>query len=162
MEYLRFSWEEAESSVRSLSAKITSSGFRPHIIVAISRGGLVPARLFSDVLNVPLLYTIRISFYSSVGVNREKPEITQPLSVDISGKKVLIVDDISDSGKSLALADRYVESLHPSEVKTASIHYRPTSIFRPDFFHATTTAWIVYPWEKDEFFRETGKRADSL
>lgn len=162
MEYLPFSWEDTEKSIRSISEKISSSGFKPEIIVAISRGGLVPARLLSDCLNVPVLYTIRISFYTSVGVRKEEPEVTQPLSVDIKGRNILIVDDVSDSGKSLVLADRYVKALDPAQAKTAAIHFKPGSIFKPDFFDSTTKAWIVYPWEKDEFFRETGKRADSL
>jgi uncharacterized protein len=162
MEYLPFSWKDTEKSIGSISEKIFSSGFKPDVLVAISRGGLIPARLLSDCLNVPLLYTVRISFYTSVGIRKEEPEITQPLSVDVTGKAVLIVDDVSDSGKSLVLADKYVRSLHPAQAKTATLHFKPGSIFKPDFFDSTTEAWVVYPWEKDEFFRQTGERADAL
>lgn len=162
MEYTSFSWEETENAVQSLSSQISETGFRPDILVGISRGGLVPARLFSDTLNVPLLYTIRISFYSSVGKRKEKPEITQPLPVDIAGKKIILIDDISDSGKSLALADEHAKSLNSSTIKSATLHYKPTSIFKPDFFHAETTAWVVYPWEIEEFHRETGKRVEEI
>lgn len=162
MEYLPFSWEDAEKATASLTEKIKSSGFAPDIILAIIRGGLVPARLLSDSLNVPVLYTIRIFFYSSVGVRMKKPEITQPLSVDIKGKKILIVDDISDSGKSLQFAEEYIIPLDPAEIKTATIHYKPSSIFKPDFFVSTTKAWVVYPWERAEFTRETGKRVEEL
>jgi len=157
------SWDAASKCLNNtITRKIQDSGFKPELIIAISRGGLVPARLLSDSLNVPILYTIRISFYSSVGVRREKPEVTQPLDVDIKGKKVLIVDDISDSGKSLVLAKEYVDSLGAGETKTATIHYKPTSVFKPDFFSETTNAWIVYPWETQEFFRQTGKRVEEL
>ena len=162
MEYLTFSWENVENAAASLTEKITSSGFTPDIIIAISRGGLVPARLLSDSLNVPVLYTIRISLYSSVGVRMEKPEVTQPLSVDITGKKILIVDDVSDSGRSLELAEQYIIPLNPAEIKTATIHYKPGSMFKPDFFIFTTEAWVVYPWEKAEFTRDTGKRVEEL
>ncbi|MCP4646868.1 MAG: phosphoribosyltransferase [bacterium] len=162
MEYLPFSWEDAEKASASLTEKINSSGFSPDIIIAISRGGLIPARLLSDFLNVPVLYTIRISFYSSVGVRREKPEVTQPLSVDIKGKKILIVDDIADSGKSLELAEQYIIPLNPAEIKTATIHYKPGSIVKPDFFVSTTEAWVIYPWERAEFTRETGKRVEEI
>ena len=92
----------------------------------------------------------------------EKPEVTQPLSVDIKGKKILIVDDISDSGKSLKLAEEHVSSRNPAEIKTATIHYKPGSIFTPDFFMFRTEAWIVYPWEREEFTRQTGKRVEEL
>ena len=157
------SWEAASKCLnKQITQQIQDSGFKADIIVAISRGGLVPARLLSDSLNVPILYTIRISFYSSVGIRKEKPEVTQPLDVDIKGKKVLIVDDISDSGKSLVLAKEYVDSLEAGETKTATIHYKPTSVFKPDFFSKTTNAWVVYPWETEEFFRETGKRVEDL
>ncbi len=162
MEYLPFSWENVENTAASLTEKINSSGFTPDIIIAISRGGLVPARLLSDSLNVPVLYTIRISLYSSVGVRMEKPEVTQPLSVDITGKKILIVDDVSDSGRSLELAEQYIIPLNPAEIKTATIHYKPGSMFKPDFFIFTTEAWVVYPWERAEFTRDTGKRVEEL
>jgi hypoxanthine phosphoribosyltransferase len=162
MEYLPFSWEDAEKANASLTEKINSSGFIPDIIIAVSRGGLVPARLLSDSLNVPVLYTIRISFYSSVGVRMEKPQVTQPLSVDIKGKKILIVDDISDSGRSLELAEQYIIPLNPAEIKTATIHYKPGSMFKPDFFLFTTESWVVYPWERAEFARDTGKRVEEL
>jgi len=162
MEYLPFSWEDAAKANDSLTEKIKSSGFTLDTIIAISRGGLVPSRLLSDSLNVPVLYTIRISFYSSVGVRMEKPEVTQPLSVNIKGKKILIVDDISDSGKSLELAEKYSKELNPAEIKTATIHYKPGSIFKPDFFVSTTESWVIYPWEHEEFTRETGKRVEEL
>ena len=163
MEYVPMSWEAAADCLnKQITQQIQNSSFKPDIIIAISRGGLVPARLLSDSLNVPILYTIRISFYSSVGVRREKPEVTQPLGVDIKGKRVLIVDDIADSGKSLVLAKEYVDSLGAVETKTATIHYKQSSVSKPDFFSETTNAWVIYPWETEEFFRETGKRVEEL
>ena len=163
MEYVPMSWESATDSLRNtLSRQINESGFHPDAIIGISRGGLVPARILSDSLNVPLLYTIRISFYSTIGVRKETPKVTQPLSVDISGKKILVVDDIADSGKSLVLAKEYLSKLNPSEIKTATIHLKPESVFKPDYVCKTTEAWIVYPWETQEFFRETGKRVEEL
>ncbi len=162
MEYTSFSWQEAEEAVYSISQKIEDSGFRPDILVGISRGGLVPSRLFSDILDAPILYTIRISFYSSVGVRKEEPEVTQPLSVDVSGRNILIVDDISDSGNSLELAEEYLMQSSPGSLKTATLHFKPGSCFRPDYFYAETSSWIVYPWEKEEFERQTGRRAEEL
>ena len=162
MEYAPFSWQEAEKAVYSISQKIDESGFRPDILVGISRGGLVPSRLLPDVLNVPILYTIRISFYSSVGVRMEEPKVTQPLSVDVSGKSILMIDDISDSGKSLELAEKYLKQSSPPSLKTATFHFKPDSCFRPDYFYAETSSWIVYPWEREEFERQTGRRADEL
>ncbi len=157
------SWQEVSELLHtSIPLQIKESGFHPEIIIAISRGGMVPARILSDALNVPVVYTIRISFYSAVGIRKETPEITQPLSVDISGKKVLLIDDISDSGNSLALANKYLLSFNPSQIKTATIHFKPGSIFKPDYFYKTTNAWIVYPWETEEFYRETGKRVEDL
>lgn len=161
MEYLPFSWEETEKSMHSIAGSISASGFMPDAIIGISRGGLVPARLLSDYLDVPLLYTFRISFYTGIGERKEIPEVTQPLSVGIKGKNILVVDDVSDSGKSLALAKEYLAPMAPTSIKTAAIHFKPGSIFKPDFFDSTTKAWVVYPWEKEEFFRETGKRVDS-
>jgi hypoxanthine phosphoribosyltransferase len=71
---------------------------------------------------------------------------------------VLIVDDIADTGRSLAVAKDYVLRKGAKEVKVATIHYKPDSIFKPDYCIASTTAWVVYPWERNEVERELAKK----
>ena len=59
-------------------------------------------------------------------------------------KKVLIVDDVADTGKTLL----GIEDFHSVNFITATLHYKPRSMVKPTFFVEETSAWIVYPWEK--------------
>jgi hypoxanthine phosphoribosyltransferase len=156
MKYIPFSWEEAERALHSLSEKITESGFRPDTIVGMSRGGLVPARVFSDLLDVPDLRVLSVSFYTRPGETKKEPRVLHSLPGEIEGKNVLLADDISDSGKSFITAREHLLPMNPASLKTASIHLKEGSSFTPDFFFAKNTKWIVYPWEKAEFTRQTG------
>ncbi len=151
MDMLRLTWDVAIAYCERLAAAID---FRPDVIVGISRGGLVPARVLSDIMGVGTVGILGIVFYKGVGKTARFPEITQELTMDLAGKKVLIVDDVADSGRSLAVAKEYVVRKGAGEVRAATIHYKPGSIFRPDYFVAETTAWIVYPWEAHETERE--------
>lgn len=159
-DFVPFSWNEAENALRSLSKRVSGAGLKPDIIVGISRGGLVPARLLSDFLGISNLQVITASFYTGVGRRAEAPRITNSRLSGVAGSSVLLVDDISDTGKSFAAAAGHVLSLSPSSLKTLSIHMKKTSSFRPDFFFEESAKWIVYPWEKEEFFRDTGIRVD--
>ncbi|MEM4272037.1 MAG: phosphoribosyltransferase [Candidatus Bilamarchaeaceae archaeon] len=151
---MELGWEEVERAVLQIAEKIHSSGFRPDIIIGISRGGLVPARLLSDSLGNHELYTIRIGFYTGIGKTAKEPKILQDISLDVYGKKILLVDDISDTGASFSTAVSHLEKRGALEIRAASLHFKPSSSFRPDFFAATTNEWIVYPWEKHEFKTE--------
>ena len=135
-------WETSVDYCEKLAKMID---FRPDIIVGISRGGLVPARILSDILNVKILI-LGIKFYKNIGETSDKPTITQDLP-KIEGKKILIVDDIADSGKSLLAATEYLKG---NELRTATLHYKTTSKFKPDYYIEIADAWIVYPWERHE------------
>jgi len=83
---------------------------------------------------------------------KAEARIRFPLSVDISGKKVLIVDDITDTGDTLNLSVGYVQSLNPSEIRTAVIQHKTCSSFVPDFYGQKIIRWrwIIYPWARYE------------
>lgn len=148
MDLLRINWETALDYCQELAGKVD---FKPDMIIGISRGGLVPARIMSDILGVREVAIIGIRFYSGIGKTDERPAITQDINVDVKGKKILLVDDVSDSGKSLAVA---VERLKGAkELKSATLHYKPGSGYKPDYFISSTRAWIVYPWEVHEMER---------
>jgi hypoxanthine phosphoribosyltransferase len=149
MDLLRINWESAIRNCEELSGMIN---FMPDIIVGISRGGLVPARIISDILGVREVAILSVRFYSGIGKTEGKPAITQDISLDIRGKRILVVDDVADSGKSLLFAMERLKEAR--EVKTATLHHKPGSAFRPDYFVSSTTAWIVYPWEIHEVERE--------
>ncbi|MDD3245484.1 MAG: phosphoribosyltransferase [Methanosarcina sp.] len=137
---------------RLLSRKIKASGYQPDLIVAIGRGGYVPGRLVCDFLLFNDLTSMKIEHYMRGADMQAEAMIKFPISVDISGKKVLIVDDVTDTGETLLLAVDYVQSLNPSEIRTAVLQHKTCSSFTPDFYAQKVIKWrwIIYPWARYE------------
>ena len=150
MEYLILSWQDVYNLTLQLSERIVQSGFKPHIIVGIARGGWIPARILSDVLYAESLHNIRIEYYTDVGVKGKNPKITQPISGTLKGKNILLVDEVADTGDSLHTAFGHVRGLGAADVKSAVLHLKPTSCVVPDYYMVKTEAWTVYPWENRE------------
>jgi hypothetical protein len=154
MDLLRISWDATIEYCEQLAHK--TRDFKPEIIVGLSRGGLVLCRIMSDILAVERVGIIGMSFYR--GMKRlENPEIFQELSMDVKGRKILLVDDVADSGKSLLKAKEHLQAKGAGEIRIATIHYKPGSSFKPDYYLMTTTSWVAYPWERHEIEREIGK-----
>lgn len=146
MDILRISWEAVIGYCEELGGKID---FRPDLIVGLSRGGLVLTRILSDVMGIEQVGIIGINYYK--GMERaDKPVIFQELCMDVRGKRVLLVDDVADSGRSLEAARKHLEGKGAAEVRIATIHCKPSSSFKPDYYVSTTTSWIAYPWERHE------------
>ncbi|HNT60352.1 MAG TPA: phosphoribosyltransferase [Candidatus Bilamarchaeaceae archaeon] len=158
MELLRVSWGGASRMCERLALQVKSSGFSPDTIIGVSRGGLVPARLLSDIMDVGDLQVIRVSFYKGMGKTMEFPQLTQQLTTRIDGKRALLVDDVSDTGRSLKVAKDHLMRMGATEIKVATLHFKPHSKFRPDSFVEETKSWLVYPWERNECSRELGRK----
>jgi hypoxanthine phosphoribosyltransferase len=85
-----------------------------------------------------------------LGKTARKPVVTQPLAENISKKNVLVVDDVSDTGRSMKVALDHMIDKGAAGVKTATVYFKPHSIFKPDFFADSTSDWIIFPWERLE------------
>lgn len=133
--------------------KIRRDNFSPDIIVGVSRGGWIPARIMSDLLENPELANVKAEFYMGVCETKGEPVITQPVSVSVKGKKVLVVDDVADTGKSLHLVKLHLIEQGATEVKIATIYYKPWSIIVPDYYEKESRCWIIFPWERKETMR---------
>jgi hypothetical protein len=147
------SWERIYELLLDLASKIQNSDFKPDVIVGISRGGWPPARIMSDLLENPELANVKAEFYLGVAKTKGEPVITQPVSVSVRGKRVLVVDDVADTGKSLRLVRTHLRQQGATEVKIATIYYKPWSIVKPDWYERETSRWIVFPWERKETVR---------
>lgn len=148
--YLYLTWMDVQRLSEDLADQIAESGFTPDIIVAVSRGGFDPARILSDELNIRSLASLQVIYYAGVNERSDEPQVKYPLNADISGLNVLVVDDVADSGNSLRVVKKYVEGLGPREVRIATLHYKPWSNFKPDYFAESAEKWIIYPWEPRE------------
>jgi len=150
-------WEQVYGLLLELADKIKEMGFKPDVIVGVSRGGWLPARVLSDLLDNPTLANIRVGFYVDVYKTVSEPVITQPVSVSVKDKQVLVVDDITDTGKSLQLV---WESLmtEAKDVKSVTLYHKAWSCFTPDLYARETDAWIIFPWEYYETVKKVGSR----
>jgi hypoxanthine phosphoribosyltransferase len=137
----------------SLAKKIVASRFVPDVIVGVSRGGWIPARVLCDLLSVPVLANIGVEFYTGIGKTKRRPRLTQPLSAEVSGKKVLVVDEVADTGQSLKLAQEQIIKEGAKEVKTATMYTKLRSAIEPDYHQEKISCWIVFPWEIKETIR---------
>ena len=148
------SWDQIYKLLLNLASTVRKNGFKPDIIVGVSRGGWPPARVMSDLLENPKLANVAAEFYVGVAETKGKPVITQPVSVSVKGKKLLVMDDVADTGESLRLVQLHLEEQGATEVKTATIYYKPWSIIIPDYYEKETSSWIIFPWERKETVRK--------
>ncbi len=154
---LRFeapTWNQIYDMLIELAEKIRSSGFKPDIIVGISRGGLVPTRVLSDLLDNHRIATVGAEFYIGVAETNHEPKLTQPISVSVLDKRILLVDDIADTGKSATLIKSHLYREGVKEARILTLYYKPWSIVKPDYYSKETCDWVVFPWEIKETLRK--------
>ena len=156
--YIAPSWDEIYDLMLGLGRKVKESGFKPDVIVGVSRGGWPPARIMSDLLSNPNLANMKVEFYKDIGVRSKRPRITQPVTADVRNRKVLIVDDVADSGLSLRAVRNHLRHKSTDEVRVCTIYYKPHSIYTPDYFAKKTSSWIIFPWERLETLRLLSKK----
>ncbi|RLI00574.1 phosphoribosyltransferase [Candidatus Bathyarchaeota archaeon] len=146
-------WDEIYEMLLRLAEKIQRDNFHPDLIIGVCRGGWPPARVISDLLGNPKLANISVEFYVDVAETKNKPVLTQSVTAPVKGKKVLILDDVADTGKTLKLVKKHLLDRGAEEVKIATIYYKPWSIVVPDYYEKETKRWIVFPWERKETVR---------
>jgi len=147
-------WKQIYDMLLRQAETISKSGFKPDIIVGIARGGWLPARVLSDLLENPNLANVSAEYYVGIAETKNEPVLTQSVSVAVTGKKVLIADDVADTGRSLNLVKEHILQQGAMEVKTATVYYKPWSIVKPDYYERETKLWIVFPWEIKETIRK--------
>jgi len=140
--------EEVVDACDRLGRALLESDFRPDVIVAIARGGFVPARFLCDFLQVRKLSSIRVQHYRAGAQKDSQATITIPLSIDIEGANVLLVDDVNDTGTTLVAASSHLKSFSPAALRTAVLHEKTSTIQPADFRVVVVRQWrwILYPW----------------
>ncbi len=136
---------------------------RDVVLVAVSRGGLVPARIIADLLEKEEVYCIAYRSYTGIG-KQEEGKLLQGLDIELKDREVIICDDIVDSGNTIRKLKEAL-TIKGARVKTAVLHWKESSSEKPDFFAARCEkdTWIVYPWELHEFGKIlANKKGESL
>lgn len=140
-------WQGFGDATRELSRTIVADGFMPDVVVAIARGGLLPAGAIAYGLGVKNCGAINVEFYTGIGTVLPDPELLPP-EMDMAyldGRRVLLVDDVADSGRTLDLAVRLLTD-RGAIVRSVVIYTKPTTIIRPDWSWKDTDLWIDFPW----------------
>lgn len=145
-------WGTICKQTEKLAQAIRKDGFKPDIMIAIARGGWVPARLLCDYIDFSHLASIRIEHYTA-GANRHRDaRLSIPLNIDISNQNVLLIDDVSDSGDTLDLAKKHLNEFTPHTIRSAVLHHKTVSTFKPDYYAQKIIKWrwLIYPWAVHE------------
>ncbi len=140
-------WELFGTASRELAQQIADSGFEPDLILAIARGGLLPAGALGYALAVKNLYTMNVEFYTGVDERLPVPMILPPVPdlVELRFARILVVDDVADTGHTLKTVEDFFKG-RVKEVRTAVLYEKPRSVVRCNYVWKHTDLWINFPW----------------
>ena len=141
------SWEHFYRLAKEVANKIKSSGYVPDMVIGLARGGWCLARVLCDFIGVKDLVSLKVEHWGITATPDGKAKLKYPFNIDLTGKKVLVVDDITDTGESMRISVDYVKTLNPSEVRTAALRHIEGSKFKPDYYaEKITWRWVIFPW----------------
>ncbi|MFI9654607.1 phosphoribosyltransferase [Guyparkeria sp. GHLCS8-2] len=140
--------EEVVAGADRLARMVRSSGYQPDTVIAVARGGFMPARFVCDFLGVSRLMSVKVQHYAAGAHAGRQARVTVPLGGPIEGEQVLVVDDVNDSGKTLQALRPYLDDLHPASVRTAVLHEKQVTACPADFVaeRIREWRWMLYPW----------------
>ena len=143
------SWRQLEQIAKKLSVQIKRSGYKPDYLVGIAVGGLVPLALISRGLDIRDVAVVSAYSYGKKSRTRRQLKILHLPELNLRGKRVLLVDEIADSGTTLLRIAQLLRSrTSPRELRTATLVVRKEHCrSRPDFSALETDAWVVFPWD---------------
>ena len=138
------------AAVRELAQAIHDSGYEPDWLVAIARGGLVIGGALAYALGHKNIATVNVEFYTGIDERLDVPvELPPVLNLDdITNRRVLVVDDVADTGETLKLV---LQKCTPAveEVRAAVLYEKSRSVVRSDYVWRRTDRWIDFPWSAE-------------
>jgi hypoxanthine phosphoribosyltransferase len=153
-------WDAFSAAARGLAADVLRTGYVPDVVIAIARGGLLLAGAISYALGTKNCGSINVEFYTGIDERLPEPVLAEPMldAPALRGKRVLLVDDVSDSGHTLAKVVGILEA-EECVVRTATLYTKPRTVLVPDFSYLTTDRWIVFPWSAEPPVRVSAQPA---
>jgi len=151
------SWDEISEWTADVADKIRDCGCRPTVIIGLTRGGWVPARLLCDHLKVKKLYAVKTEHWGITANPDGRALLTQELNINIESDSVLVVDDITDTGESMTLAMAHLFKMKPRELRSATLLHITHSKIEPEFYTVEVPkekwTWFIFPWNLREDMR---------
>ena len=143
-------WELFGRAARELAQIVVDSDYEPDLIMSITRGGMLPAGAMSYAMGIKNLHIINVEFYTGVDERLPLPVLLPPVpaAVHLSGQKVLIVDDVADTGETLRMVRDFCEA-HVAETRTAVLYEKSQSVVKCDYVWKRTDQWISFPWSSE-------------
>ena len=140
-------WELFNSLSEEVARKIIESGYRADFMVGLARGGWVLSRMLCDFLAIKDLVSLKVEHWGVTATPDGKAQLKYPFEIDLTGRSVLVVDDITDTGDSMKIATEYVETKNPEEIRTAALRHITGSKFTPDYYgDEISWRWVIFPW----------------
>ena len=144
-------WELFGTSSRDLAQLVADDGYAPEMILSIARGGLLVGGALGYALGVKNVYTMNVEYYTGVDERLEVPRILPPAPdfVDLDDARILIVDDVADTGHTLESVEEFCAG-KVGEVRTAVLYEKPRSLVKCDYVWRRTDLWIDFPWSDQD------------
>lgn len=150
-------WPEIDRWSDLIAEKVRSASWNPQVIVGLTRGGWVPSRMLADRLGTKHLAALRAQHWGVTATPSGSAELTEELATRLDQKRVLVVDDITDTGQSLQLAVRHVADRGAQEVRSATYLHISHSTYMPTYYAEEVARdawrWFVFPWNYWEDLR---------
>ena len=144
-------WNLFYKLAKNVGDKINKSNYKPDVIIGLARGGWVLARVLCDFVGVKDLVSLKVEHWGVTATPDGTAKLKNEITVDLKGKKVLVVDDLTDTGESMRVAVDYIKSLGPAEVKTASLQHLTCAKFKSDYVgEERSWVWVIFPWNFTE------------
>lgn len=156
IKYRHLSWDDIDKYCLAIYAQMCHNKYRPEVIIGLLRGGIVPARIFSDFFNIFIdFFALDVKLYTGINKRNEEP-IIKTFFGDVKGRSILLIDDIYDSGKTMNAVLKYLEG---ENITTATLLWKETAENKPNYYAeiAKKDEWIVFPFERYEFWREVSQ-----
>jgi hypoxanthine phosphoribosyltransferase len=147
----RLGWPEFGEAARALARLVAEDGYEPDLVLSVARGGLLVGAALGYALDVKNTWTMNVEFYTGVDERLDVPMILPPVPdlVDLDAARMLIADDVADTGETLRLVKDFCAG-KVAEVRCAVLYEKPHSAVRCDYVWRRTDRWIDFPWSARE------------
>ena len=145
--YLTPTWDEINDLTFKIARQMLAAGKKFDRIVTLAKGGWPMTRSLVDFLSADKVVSLGIKFYSGINQRFSEPKIYQDFPIKLTGEKILLFDDVTDTGNSFQFTQTHLQKNNVKSITTASLFYKPHSVFKPDYYGFETSAWIIFPYE---------------
>ena len=147
----RLSWTEFGGAARELAGQVAADGYDPDLILSVARGGLLVGAALAYALDLKNSWTMNVEFYTDVDERLDVPMLLPPVPelVDLESSRMLIADDVADTGETLRLVKEFCAG-KVAEVRCAVLYEKPRSNVSCEYVWRRTDLWIDFPWSAEE------------